>query len=507
MDFPPSRSTPPAFFGGWVVAGVVLLLLGLYAAFLGRYIGAVAGGSDSSGYLNHARLLAAGRNYAPPRAIPGLPAPTAPEFLYAPLGFKPIGGRRDRLVPTYPTGLPLLILAVAPVVGWAQAGNVVLIGHALAGLVLTWLLGRTLGLGARWAAVGAVAIAASPLYLFMAQQAMSDVPALVWTTVAVIAAWRSRQRTGWAALAGAAMALDVLVRPSNALAFLPIAVALGGAWRRWLWFALAGLPGAVFFLAYSRAAYGGFLMTGYGDASQEFLREYIPGTLLHYVHWLPLLLSPLAVLAAGLPLVLRRAPRAAVLLGVWILVYLGFYSAYVCTHQTWWYLRFLLPAAPAIVVGGLLVARQLAGGWIARLPVPAAYAVWLGALALVVANGAWWTHSLHALSIGRGERKYAEVAAWLKGRVPPDAVLLTMQASGALFYYTDYAIARWDSVEGPEAAAVDAKIRQSGRPYYAVLFPFELDDALIQHFPGEWSPVGKVDDVTIWRREPGPAPR
>jgi hypothetical protein len=507
MDFPLSPSHPPRSVRGWVVAGVVLLVLGLYAAFLGRYIGAVAGGSDSSGYLNHARLLAAGQNHAPPRAIAGLPAPTAPEFLYAPLGFKPIGGRRDRLVPTYPTGLPLLILAVEPLAGWAQAGNAVLILHALAGLAITYALGRTFGLGPRWSVVGAAAIGASPLYLFMAQQAMSDVPALVWTTVAVVAAWRSRERTGWAAVAGAAMALDVLVRPSNALAFLPIAVALGAAWRRWLWFALAGLPGAVFFVAYSHAAYGGFLATGYGNASLEFLREYIPGTLLHYVHWLPILLTPLAVLAAGLPWLLRRSPRATILLGVWILVYLAFYSAYVCTHQTWWYLRFLLPAAPAIVVGGLLVARRLAAGWWARLPAPAARGIWLVALALVVANGGWWTHSLHALSIGRGERKYAAVADWLKGRVPSDAVLLTMQASGALFYYTDYTIVRWDSVEGPDAAAVDARIRQSGRPYYAVLFPFELEDALLQRFPGTWTPVGKVDDVTIWRREPGPTPR
>jgi hypothetical protein len=489
------------------VAVLVLGLLGLYAAFLGRYIGAVAGGSDSSGYLNHARLLAAGRNHATPRAIAGLPAPTSPDFLYSPLGFKPIGGRRDRLVPTYPTGLPLLLLLAAPVAGWAQAGNVVLMLHALAGLALTYALGRTFGLGPRWAVVGAVAIAASPLYLFMAQQAMSDVPALVWTTVAVVAAWRSRERTGWAAVAGAAMALDVLIRPTNALAFLPIAVALGISWRRWLWFALAGLPGAVFFLAYSRAAYGGFLVTGYGNASLEFLREYIPGTLLHYVHWLPLLLSPLAVLAAGLPWLVRRSPRATTVLGLWILVYLAFYSAYVCTHQTWWYLRFLLPAAPAIVVAGLLVARRLAAGRIARLSAPAARGVWLGAIALVAANGGWWTRSLHALSIGRGERKYAAVADWLKGRVPPDAVLLTMQASGALFYYTDYAIVRWDSVDGPDAAAVDARIRQSGRPYYAVLFPFELKDALTERFPGAWSPVGKVDDVTIWRRDPGPAAR
>jgi hypothetical protein len=490
-----------------MVAGLVLLSLGLYAAFLGHYIGAVAGGSDSSGYLNHARLLAAGRTHVPPRDLASLPARTAPDFVYSPLGFKAIGGRRDQLVPTYPTGLPLLILAAEPFVGWKQAGNFVLILHALAGLGATYVLGRTFGLGPRWALAGAVAIAASPLYLFMSLQAMSDVPALVWTTIAVVAAWRSRARVGWAAVAGGAIALDVLIRPSNALAFVPVAIALGLAPRRWLWFALAGLPGAVFFFAYSRSAYGGFLATGYGDASTAFLRSYIPGTLLHYVHWLPILLSPLAVLAAGLPWLVRRSPRPTLVLGLWILVYLAFYSAYECTHQTWWYLRFLLPAAPAIVVGGLLVTRRIASAWNPTLSAGAARGVWLAALALLVANGVGWTHSLHALSIGKGERKYALVAEWLEGRLPPDAVLLSMQASGALFYYTDYAIVRWDSVEGAEAAQVDAAVLRSRRPYYAVLFPFETETALHERFPGAWERIGTIDDVTVWRRDPGPVPR
>jgi len=512
MDFPPRPSPSAVPSRRWAAAGLVLLALGLYAAFIGQYVGAVAGGSDSSGYLNHARLLAEGQDHVTPRAIPGMPPQQEPEFLYSPLGFKPIGGRFDRLIPTYPTGLPLLILAAEPIAGWRQAGNLVLILHALAGILATYALGRILGLAPAWALAGAAVIAASPLYLFMSLQAMTDVPSLAWTTGAVLAAWRSRERTGpaaagWAAAAGAALAMDVLLRPSNALAFLPVAVALGAAPRRWLWLGLAGLPAAIFFLLYNRAAYGGFLVTGYGDASTAFLREYIPGTLLHYVHWLPLLLSPLAILAAGLPWLGRRTPRVVLLLGVWILSYLAFYSAYECTHQTWWYLRFLLPAAPAIAVAGLLVGRRMAAALFADAK--PATARWLGwaAFALIIVNGAWWTHRLHALSIGRGERKYAAVADWLPGRVPDNAVVLTMQASGALFYYTDYTLVRWDSVAPEDAAKVDAGVRRSGRPLYAVLFPFETEEALRVRFPGDWAQIGKVDDVTIWRRNRGPAPR
>jgi hypothetical protein len=46
-------------------------------------------------------------------------------------------------------------------------------------------------------------------------------------------------------------------------------------------------------------------------------------------------------------------------------------------------------------------------------------------------------------------------------------------------------------------AALDAR-RQ---PLYAVLFPFEVEErrALTRHVPGEWTLVGTVRQVTIWR--------
>ena len=73
--------------------------------------------------------------------------------------------------------------------------------HALFGLWLVYRLGREAGLEAGWAWLGALLLAASPLYIFMSLQVMSDVPALVWVTAAVLCAWKSRERT-WLALLG-----------------------------------------------------------------------------------------------------------------------------------------------------------------------------------------------------------------------------------------------------------------------------------------------------------------
>ncbi|HEY5078791.1 MAG TPA: hypothetical protein VII43_03045, partial [Opitutaceae bacterium] len=60
MDFPSPKGQPPPPAGRRLAVWIAALLLGAYAVLLVRDVGAVAGGSDSSGYMNHARLLASG---------------------------------------------------------------------------------------------------------------------------------------------------------------------------------------------------------------------------------------------------------------------------------------------------------------------------------------------------------------------------------------------------------------------------------------------------------------
>jgi hypothetical protein len=125
------------------------------------------------------------------------------------------------------------------------------------------------------------------------------------------------------------------------------------------------------------------------------------------------------------------------------------------------------------------------------------------ALALLLANSLWWNRELHFLSIGKGELKYQLVCDWMVNNLDANAACLAVQASGALFYYTNFSIIRWDSLNADNVAQIERAVRRSGKPLYAVLFPYEIEErhVLEKRMPGHWIEVGNVDDVTVWRRE------
>jgi hypothetical protein len=501
MDFPPTDAAPEASpWRRFAWAGAVLALV-LYGFVLARNVAAVAGGSDSSGYMNDARLIAAGHGHVQPRTVEGLPAANMPPFLYVPLGFKP-AWNGDGMVPTYPTGFALLILALKPIAGWRHAGDVALVLHAVAGIAAVFALGRWLGLEAAWAWLAAAIVGLSPVYLFMSLQAMSDVPSLAWCTLAMLLALKSRERSGWAVAAGAALAAAVLLRPTNILLLAPVALALGLSPRRWALLILGGLPGAVFFCVHSHEAYGQFLSTGYSADEEAFHLAYVPLSLRQYAIWLPILFSPLVVVALALPWIKAGKPQAHALLFVWSAVYIAFYAAYKNTHEAWWYMRFLLPAAPALAIGSLLVLRAAFSRWpaVARSRMPL-----ILASVLVAANALVWTKDLGAMNVGSEQLQYGKAAQWMQRNAPPNAVCVAMQASGALFYYTDLTFVRWDVLDKGNVGRLESALRSSGRPLYAVLFPFEISEAgvLTQRVPGKWTLVEKIEDVSIFRRDMG----
>ena len=499
-------------WGGGLLAALVLAL---YAGLLIRHVDACAGGSDSSGYMNHARLLGSGRLHTAPRELPGLDGRHFSEFLYVPLGFVPKDGS---LVPTYPVGMPLMILAVHVITGWVHAGDAVIVFNSLAAIVLLFALGRAVGLGRGWCALAAGILALSPLFLDFSLQAMSDVPALAWTAATALAVWLARRRLGWAAAAGFIFAVSVLIRPTNILMIAPLVIAWWpdrwdrGESRRLLQriglFGAGGLPAAIGFAVHSHAAYGQWLTTGYGDASSLFMRSMIGLTLRHYVKWLPVVFSPAVWLFLALPWSARRN-RAALFLLVWGLVYLAFYVSYFHTHEDWWYLRFVLPAAPAFILGPLWVVRSALSHGAERLK-----ALRYLPSALFACGMAWavqvelrWDRQFQVLSVGHGEASYRMVMNWLKVHAAPNSVLTVMQASGAAFYYTDFIAVRWDQMSPslfPEVAAAAAK---EGRAIYAPLFPFETESALQERMPGQWEPVGKIREIVIWRWAGSPPPR
>lgn len=479
---------------------MLLAALAGYAVLLAVQMGAYAGGSDSSGYLNNARLLRAGRLRIERREIPGVPTDKLPAMTYVPLGFIPEGARD--MVPTYPVGLSLFFVGLAPVTGRADAAPVTIWLHALAGVLLMYALARAVALSPPWAALGAILLAACPLYLFIGLQALSDVPALAWCTAAVLWAWYSQERPRWALAAGGAVAVAVLVRPSNLLVMLPIALCLGTGVRRWLWLGLGGLPGAVFLALLNRSLYGSALTTGYGAVEHIFGWSNVPPSLENYAVTLPAVLTPAVVLVLALPRLARGGDRLlAAVLAAWILGFAGFYAFYFHTHEAWWYLRFLLPAFPAFIIAMLLAGRALAVRCPPRL-------VAIGAVLVVTAAVLWegfWSYRKHSLTVGDSERKYVDVTRWAQAHLPASAIVAAMQTSGAMFYYTPFTLVRYEQLGAEHWPAIERAAAAAGRPIYAVLFPFELKAALETSLPGRWTQVGAVKDVTFWRLD-GPEP-
>jgi hypothetical protein len=477
-------------------AGALLPGLGLlvFALLCWRLTVAVPGGADSSGYFNLAHDLSAGRIVQAVADLPEIGPAGRPAFAHVPLGYVPTADGRA-LSPSYPLGMPLLFAGAASVLGWETGPRLVLVLHAVAGVLLTWLAARQAGGGRVVAAFAAAALAASPLYLLFSLQAMSDVPALTWSLAAL---WLAGRRTlGGAAAAGLATGMAVLVRPTNALVLLPVVVALGWSPRRLLALALGGLPALAGLLLFNRAVYGSPWLTGYGAIGALFSWQWVGGSLAHYARWLPLLLSPLALLAVAAPWAARAPVRARLMHGSWALLGLGFYAAYYHTHEAWWYLRFVLPVLPSVAILAGLVAESALER---RTTGPRLLGI--AAAALVLAGTAIHQNSqLRPWEIVRGERLYLDAVRLARQHVPAGSVVVAMQASGALHHALPHVLVRWDTLDGqwPRFAAAAAR---AGLPVHAVLFPFEEEPALRRETPGEWRLVARAGDIAVWRLEP-----
>ncbi len=488
------------------LAAVVLgLALVWYMVLIAQKMGTHAGSSDTSGYFNNAKLMLQGHLHVERPRLEHFATDEVSDYAFVPLGFRPEGA--NKMVPTYALGLSALYASTAWALPLEKGAAVLTWLMVLGSLAVTYRLARQLRMERSWALGGAAVLAACPLFQFLAVQAMSDMPSLLWTTLALTLAWDSRRRPWLAVLSGIAVSVAVFLRPSNALVLAPLIVALGADWRRWVLLGLGGLPGAAAWLATNHVLYGELVTTGYGDVSSAFAWANAPRSLRNYLEWLPVLLPILPALPFA-----WRAPetpsRPALMAAVWALCCVGFYTFYYHTFETWWYLRFILPVFPALIalalVGLRRLVRKIAGP-------PAAGTPWwrpagAAALTLVIAVTSVriqvrTTQDQGALETGASERIYPAACAWMRQQVPGDALLIGMQMSGALTFYDDRPMLRWDQLSKPLSARAYAAAARAGRPVYAVLFPFELEQVFHEHLAGRWTQVGTVDHVTVWRLE------
>ena len=480
------------------------LLLVLYGVLIGLHLTPVPAGSDSGGYFNGARLLAAGELTAPLRVVPE--AGGGPAVALAPLGFN-VSEDGTRLIPNYPIGLSLLYAPAGRLLGWWWGPWSVSVALSLTAVWACHACLATLGVRAPLAFAGTVAYAASPLVLAMSFTPMSDVAATAWWTLSFWAVLRARQVPAWALAAGAAFGMAVLTRPTC----LVLAPAIALACVRWdilVRVIFGGAPFALFLAWYNHRQFGGVLETGYGGILAVFGPQHVLSSLRNYALTFPVVFPlALAAVPAIVALPWRRRGRAwsAALVGALSLPV--FYAFYDMTGEVWWYLRFVLPVFPllgAIALAGLqrfMIRRGLARGR-ARVGWAAA-----AVLAVSLAASIVWIREKRVLRAAVDLRPYADSAAWATQHLPEGSVVLCMQASSSLFFSTAFAVLRWDRLPEAEAAAVIRGFEQSRRPFFALLQEHERAVALEQRFRGDWRLIRRFRHFGLWEFAPTPPPR
>ncbi|MCU0242498.1 MAG: glycosyltransferase family 39 protein, partial [Vicinamibacteria bacterium] len=207
----------------------------------------VAGGSDSYGYVSQAHLWAAGDGLIAVRPLPNAPFPDA-DWVLSPLGYRP-GPVPGTIVPSYPSGYPLL-MALAIRLAGSQAAFVVVPLLGAIGVLFTFLIGRKLGdavsglLASAW-------LATHPVFLRQIMQPMSDAPAMTAVLLAIWFALRPDKHAPF--LSGCIAAGAMLIRPNLILLAAPIVLLFWfsrspESWspvRRLAAFAVGLLPGVI----------------------------------------------------------------------------------------------------------------------------------------------------------------------------------------------------------------------------------------------------------------------
>ncbi len=462
-----------------------------------------AGGSDSAGYVGSARLLSRGEFATAVRVPEGIDLDRRTAAVFIPLGFAQ-GRELGTMSPSYPAGLPVHMAMLARLFGERIGPFLVVPIASAVALALLYRMGRELGLSERLALFCTLILAISPTWLLLSLQPMSDVPATTWALATLLMALRARGDGRWAAGAGFALGMAVVVRPSNALLVLPLAFALPWRWKRIVAFGLGGLPVLVALLAYNWVSYGSPVLSGYGPASQAdlmFRVEYFPVRFRHYGYWTAVALGPWIPLAwLGSMAVRDRSFRDRLLLVAWFAPPFLFHCFYM-PYDPWWFTRFFLPAFPALLIGAAWVFGAIAARRGDRVGAAKRRAVAIAGCVVALAWPLVATLRLDVFRIGYLESIYPEAVDWAHRMTPERSVILASQMSGAVYLYSDRIVANPGKLNAYRLEKLMTRVEASGYRWYALLFPHEIA-ALQGEHSGRWTRLGDFRNVSLWRREP-----
>jgi hypothetical protein len=462
------------------VAALVLVVIAVALVQGAR----VAGGSDSYGYVSQAHLWTTGTPHGEP-LIEDL-APLVPPEALAPLGYR-LAPDRTSIVPVYSPGFPMVmavferlggrdaVFYVVPLLGGLAVWATYLMGARLAG--------RTVGVSA------AVLLATSPPFLFQLMVPMSDVPVTAWWTLSMALLPLKRRDAAFAA--GIVAGIALLTRPN----LVPVLIAPGAllAWHlasersahsvqrlaaQRLGLFMAGvLPACIGIAILNTWWYGSPLKSGYGSLEYLYSWNNLWPNVERYSRWLLDAQTPAVFLGVLGPIFLwrfdsgtpeRRAMTITLVMfiALVLLCYL-FYSPF----DAWWYLRFLLPAFPPLLV---LMSVSLVSS-VTRVAGRLRDVVIVAIIGLLAWHGVNFARDHFAFASKEGERKYVAVGNYIAQRLPDRAVIICMQFSGSVRYYSGRPTIRYDSVPEAGLDSLVAELTHIGYEPYILVEDSEKD--------------------------------
>jgi hypothetical protein len=119
----------------------------------------------------------------------------------------------------------------------------------------------------------------------------------------------------------------------------------------------------------------------------------------------------------------------------------------------------------------------------------------------VAALGILWIARFQLLRSGRGDVAYRDASRRAARFAPSRSLIAAMQTSGALKYYADRPILRWDYVLPEKFAELRRRAADRGVALYALLWPFEIAE-FAKHLPGDWQPVSRWGEIVLYHLDP-----
>jgi hypothetical protein len=470
--------------GRWLLRSMqwALLLGPLLAIVLGFVVGIhygsfAAAGSDSYGYVSQAPLWLKGNLHIRQPWVQQMSWP-AREWSFAPLGYRP-SSLDGTIVPTYAPGLPMLMAIFLAIFGGNGPFYVVPVLGAVA-LCVTYLLGVEITRSRSVAAGAVFLLLCSPVFLAHLMLPMTDVPmAAGWTMVLYFALKEPRPKPLAAGLVAAAMLLMrpnlLLLAGAPVVAWLWPCIRGRNSWQNGakdvLMFAIGVAPAVVAVALINWRLYGSPLESGYGGLSGDMYElGRWPQNLRVYLKWLVQSQTVLVSLAA-LPFFARDALRSdsgrssaragvAALLALSLISYLFYY-----VFDVWFYLRFLLPALPALFVLMAAGIRAIAMRVPLALRAPVAVLLVCGCVPFNL-RFAFDNRIFHQQEF---EQRHVRAAHYVEQLTPQKSIILAIQHSGSVRYYANRITLRYDYLAPDGLDAAIRELNEKGyRPYIVI---------------------------------------